>query len=90
MSLPSARAGVRPVGSDPGLLPEDPYLETYLVRPGGATVVALEPDERLTVVDSYGGQVAELTVLSPEGADDAGRARRASGRARDGAARARS
>ena len=55
-----------------GLLPEDPFLETYLVRPGGATVVALEPDERLTVVDSYGGQVAELTVLSPEGADDAG------------------
>ena len=41
------------------------------MRPGGATVVALEPDERLTVVDSYGGQVAELTVLSPEGADDA-------------------
>ena len=55
-----------------GLLPEDPFLETYLVRPGGATVVALGPDERLTVVDSYGGQVAELTVLSPEGADDAG------------------
>ncbi len=42
------------------------------MRPGGATIVALEPDERLTVVDSYGGQVAELTVLSPEGADDAG------------------
>ena len=55
-----------------GLLPEDPFLETYLVRPGGATVIALEPDERLTVVDSYGGQVAELTVLSPEGSDDAG------------------
>ncbi len=53
------------------LLPEDPFLETYLVRPGGATVVSLEPDERLTVVDAYGGQVAELTVLSPEGADDA-------------------
>jgi aminomethyltransferase len=55
-----------------GLLPEDPFLETYLVRAGGATVVALEPDERLTVVDAYGGQVAELTVLSPEGTDDAG------------------
>jgi aminomethyltransferase len=55
-----------------GLLPEDPFLETYLVRPGGATVVSLGPDERLTVVDAYGGQVAELTVLSPQGADDAG------------------
>jgi len=54
-----------------GLLPEDPFLETYLVRPGGATVLSLEPDERLTVVDAYGGQVAELTVLTPEGADDA-------------------
>jgi glycine cleavage system T protein (aminomethyltransferase) len=55
-----------------GLLPEDPFLETHLVRPGGATVVSLEPDERLTVVDAYGGQVAELTALSPEGTDDAG------------------
>jgi aminomethyltransferase len=55
-----------------GLLPEDPFLETHLVRAGGATVLVLEPDERLTVVDAYGGQVAELTVLSPEGADDAG------------------
>jgi aminomethyltransferase len=54
-----------------GLLPEDPFVETYLVRAGGATVVALEPDERLTVVDAYGGQVAEITVLSPEGSDDA-------------------
>jgi aminomethyltransferase len=54
-----------------GLLPEDPFLETYLVRPGGATVISLEPDERLTVVDAHGGQVAEITVLSPEGSDDA-------------------
>ncbi len=42
------------------------------MRPGGATVISLGPDERLTVVDAYGGQVAELTVLSPDGADDAG------------------
>lgn len=60
-----------PVTSLGALLPEDPFVETYLVRPGGATVVVLEPDERLTVVDAYGGQVAELTVLSPEGMDDA-------------------
>ena len=46
-----------------GLLPEDPFLETYLVRPGGATVLALGPDERITVVDKDGGQVAEVTVL---------------------------
>jgi aminomethyltransferase len=53
-----------------GLLPEDPYVETYLVRPGGATVVTLQPDERITVIDPHGGQVAEVTVLSPEGRDD--------------------
>ena len=69
MSSSSARS--RGSGQRPDCSPEDPFLETYLVRPGGATVVSLEPDERLTVVDAYGGQVAELTVLSPEGADDA-------------------
>ena len=26
----------------PGLLPEDPFLERYWVRPGGATVLALD------------------------------------------------
>src|SRR3990172_4736592 len=30
----------------PGLLPPDPFLETYLVRPGGATVFVLGPDGR--------------------------------------------
>ena len=54
-----------------GLLPEDPFLETYLVRPGGATLVALAPDERLTVIDRDGGQTAEVTVLDGSGADDA-------------------
>jgi len=54
-----------------GLLPEDPFLETYLVRPGGATVFALAPDERVTVVDKDGGQVAEVTVLDASGRDDA-------------------
>src|SRR5262245_4040046 len=53
-----------------GLLPEDPFLETYLVRPGGATVLALAPDERLTIVDKDGGQAAEVTVLDG-GATDA-------------------
>ena len=55
----------------PGLLPPDPQLETYLVRPGGATVVPLGPDDRLTVVDRDGGQPAEVTVLTAEGDEDA-------------------
>jgi aminomethyltransferase len=55
----------------PGLLPPDPFLETYLVRPNGATVLGLRPDDRLTVTDTDGGQVVELTVLAPDGRDDA-------------------
>ena len=54
-----------------GLLPEDPFLETYLVRPGGATVFSLGPDERLTVIDRDGGQVAEVTALDADGRDAA-------------------
>ena len=54
-----------------GLLPEDPFVETYLVRPGGATVFALGPDERMTVVDTRGSQAAEVSVLGPDGRDDA-------------------
>ncbi|HLE98705.1 MAG TPA: DUF1989 domain-containing protein, partial [Gaiellaceae bacterium] len=54
-----------------GLLPQDPFVETYLVRPGGATVFALGPDERMTVVDTHGGQSAEVSVLGVDGRDDA-------------------
>ena len=54
-----------------GLKPEDPFLETYLVRPGGATVFTLGSDERMSVVDKDGGQVAEITVLDGSGQDDA-------------------
>ncbi|MDH4339805.1 MAG: aminomethyltransferase family protein [Thermoleophilia bacterium] len=54
-----------------GLLPENPFLETYVVQPGGATVLALQPDERMTVVDKDGGQIAEVTVLDAAGRDDA-------------------
>ncbi|MGH2595139.1 MAG: DUF1989 domain-containing protein, partial [Actinomycetota bacterium] len=55
----------------PGLLPPDPYLERYRVRPGGVTVIALHPDDRFAVTDNDGGQPAEVTALSPEGVDDA-------------------
>jgi aminomethyltransferase len=52
-----------------GLRPTDPFLESYWVRPGGATVLALHPDDRLTITDVDGGQVAEVSVLTPDGAD---------------------
>jgi aminomethyltransferase len=54
-----------------GLLPSDPFLETYWVRAGGATVIALDGDDRLTIRDPDGGQVAEVTALAPDGRDDA-------------------
>jgi glycine cleavage system T protein (aminomethyltransferase) len=63
--------GGRPKLILPGLIPPDPYLETYLVRPGGATVFGLDPDDRMTVIDRDGSQLAEITVFSPDGADDA-------------------
>ena len=50
-----------------GMRPTDPSLEQYWVRPGGATVLALAPDDRFTVIDPDGAQPAELTVLTPEG-----------------------
>src|SRR6187402_677965 len=68
----SRTGGVRPVGPDPWLFPEDPFLESYVVRPGGATVFALGPDERMTVVDTRGSQAAEVSVLGADGRDDAG------------------
>ena len=54
----------------PGLKPVDPAWESYWVRPGGATVIAVRPDDRVTVVDLDGGQPAELTVLDASGRDD--------------------
>ena len=42
------------------------------MRPGSATVVELHGGDRVTVIDPEGGQPAELTVLSPDGRDDAG------------------
>ena len=53
----------------PGLVPPDPTLETYRVRPGGITGVDLAGGDRLTVVDRAGRQSAEVTVLSGSGVD---------------------
>ena len=54
----------------PGLKPPDPFLETYLVRPGGATVLQLREGDRITIRDRDGGAVVELTALAPDGTDD--------------------
>jgi aminomethyltransferase len=52
-----------------GLRPADPTFEQYWVRPGGATVLALAPEDRFTIVDVDGGQAAEITALAPDGSD---------------------
>ncbi|MGH3949635.1 MAG: DUF1989 domain-containing protein, partial [Pseudonocardiaceae bacterium] len=51
----------------PGLIPPEPGLETYWVRPGGVTALHLDGGDRLTVIDKSGRQTAELTVLSASG-----------------------
>src|SRR4051794_27801674 len=61
----------RPALITPGLGPTDPGVQTWWVRPGGATVVELRPGDRLTVRDPHGGQPAEVTVLDHEGGEDA-------------------
>jgi glycine cleavage system T protein (aminomethyltransferase) len=53
----------------PGLLPTDPGLERYRVRPGGSTTVPLHPGDRLTVIDPHGRQPAELAVRGTDPAD---------------------
>lgn len=55
----------------PGLLPREPGLETYWVRPGGVTAVRLGAGDRLAVVDPHGRQPAELTVLDSRGVEGA-------------------
>ena len=47
-----------------GLLTVDPAVERYPVRPGGATVIEIAGDDRVRIIDRFGGQVAELTVLA--------------------------
>jgi aminomethyltransferase len=64
LSLPSPRLLL------PGLVPREPGLETYWVRPGGVTAVPLAAGDRIDVVDRQGMQPAELTVLGPERALD--------------------
>ena len=62
--------GTAPTSQITGLKPVDRSFESWWVRPGSATVVEVRAGDRVTVIDPDGGQVAELTALSPEGGDD--------------------
>ena len=55
-------ATIAPVLLD-GLLVADPRIETFPVRGGGLTVVELTGDDRVQLIDLFGGQPAELTVI---------------------------
>ncbi|TBU92030.1 aminomethyltransferase [Stutzerimonas kirkiae] len=52
---------------EPALFARAPGLEHHRVAPGGLTVVALEPDDRLEVVDVEGDQPAELLAFAADG-----------------------
>jgi aminomethyltransferase len=53
----------RPRLVQPGLLPIVSGHERYWVRPGGVTALELSAGDQVTVVDRYGAQTAEVTVL---------------------------
>jgi len=54
----------------PGMRPVPAGTEEYRVAGGGATVIRLEPEDRLTVTDREGAQRCEVSVLSPQGGPD--------------------
>lgn len=51
----------------PGVVPPEPGLETYWVRPGGVTGLRLFAGDEFTVVDRFGRQSAELTIVNQDG-----------------------
>jgi aminomethyltransferase len=51
----------------PGLMPADPRLERYRVRPGAITAVELGPGDEITIIDSDGRQRGELTAVGRGG-----------------------
>ena len=56
---------------EPALFARTPGLERHRVAPGGLTVIALEPDDRLEVIDVEGDQRAELLAFAEDGREQA-------------------
>lgn len=56
----------------PGIVSPEAGLETYWVRPGGITGLRLFTGDSLTVVDRFGRQAAELTVINQDGSATGG------------------
>jgi len=53
----------------PGLIPADPRVERYRVRPGAVTAVEIDAGDEITVTDPAGRQRGELTVIGRDGED---------------------
>ena len=52
---------------EPALFARTPGLERHRVAPGGLTVIALEPGDRLEVIDREGDQCGELLAFDDNG-----------------------
>ncbi len=62
----------RPKVIEPGLPALEPGVERYRIAGGGAQVIALEPDDRLEIVDLEGRQKGELVLFAQDGREDPG------------------
>ena len=57
---------------EPGLWLLDPGTERYRVTGGGATAVALDPGDRIEIIDPEGRQQCELSAFDADGVSDPG------------------
>src|ERR1051326_7245081 len=60
----------RPRLIEPGLPRFEPGTERYRIVGGGALVVGLAAEDRLTLTDPEGGQRAEIAAFAPNGHED--------------------
>ena len=51
---------------DPGLRSLPPRVERYLVKGGGLSVVSLDPDDKIEIIDTEGKQKCEIIVFNKD------------------------
>ena len=55
---------------DPGLRSLPPGVERYLIKGGGLSVIALDPDDKVEITDTEGKQKCEIIVFNKDGKPD--------------------
>ena len=55
---------------DPGLRVLPPGVERYLVKGGGLSVIALDPEDKVEITDTEGKQKCEIIVFNKDGKPD--------------------